>query len=69
MLQAELRALAGVRAEDTVTSAAVYEPGVLRASKVLPLWHWLSVLGLLSLQIPDHIWGRIAEVKFCPGSR
>jgi len=51
MLQAELRALAGVRAEDTVTSAAVYEPGVLRASKVLPLWHWLSVLGLLSLRI------------------
>lgn len=51
MLQAELRALAGVRAEDTVTSAAVYEPGVLRASKVLPLWHCLSVLGLLSLQI------------------
>lgn len=37
MLQAELRALAGVRAEDTVTSAAVSEPGVLRASKVLPL--------------------------------
>lgn len=51
VLQAELRALAGVRAEDTVTSAAVCEPGVLRASKVLPLWHCLSVLRLLSLQM------------------